>query len=287
VRAVAVIAVLGGCVWALPASSRGQPAYGERLLAQYRLPADTVAQYASFSASPQLAGGSRRLQALLAEKVAWTGPTADVGVGRNPYTLVLTVSGAARVAGDVKSVWHTGWQVWESPQASHDVLIPIAGIARQGVAAGTPLTLTATSGPVSFRGERSVAPMVGLVSAENMDIHDVQLQVWSGTVPMHWPGRSASLTPLLFLGGLALLAAWAWRRRGESTAEPAWRATCILERPLEPAAAREHCEPAGTAEPAGPSASHAARIAEALGALLAHGIAVPSVPDETRRPRRR
>jgi hypothetical protein len=104
---------------------------------------------------------------------------------------------------------------------------------------------------------------------------------------MHWPGLSASLTPLLFLGGLALLAGWAWRRRGESTAEPAWRATGIHERPLEPAAAREQCEPAGTAEPAGPSASHAARIAVALDALLAHGLAVPSVPDETRRPRRR
>jgi hypothetical protein len=228
------------------------------------------------------------------------------GAGRNPYTLVLTVSGVARAAGDVATLWQAGWEVRETPSAFREVTVPITEIARKRVAAGTPLTLTAAGTPMSFRDPRDMAAMVGLVSATNLDISDVRVQVWTGAAPWSWPSLPR-LAPLAF-GAAALLIALglrsSWRpARAAMTAAAAAPMPAAL-----PALAARETPPAATQPPVAdaelvpvpvpvpvqvpvptplPAPSHESRVTAALRQVLTVGLAVATVLDETRPQRSR
>ena len=261
-----------------PALGRAPRAYGERLVAQYRLPADKIERYAALAAGT--AGDlSPRNESLFADDSPWIGPKQRAGVGHNPYTLVLTVSGVTRSAGAVYAQWQAGWEIHESPLASREILMAMPSIARAGLAAGEALTLSVSGGRVSFRGERSVAPMLGLVQARNLAIDAVELQVWSGAAPMAWALPPWSRRAPLALGAACLLVGLGltYRRRGMPPAAVALPAPPA--RRCEPA----HVEPA--APPAAPIAAapnHEARVVAALHRLLTIGLAVQSVPDNTR-----
>lgn len=170
---------------AIPATGGEPPAYGERLVAQYELPLAAIDRYAAMAAGTGLKEPARG-NSMFADRSPWVGAAQPAGVGRNPYTLVFTVRGVARAAGEVQAQWQAGWQVHESPSASREVVMVVPRIDGTAATAGQALTLTASSPRVSFRGERSVAPMLGLVQMHNLDIHEVQVQVWSGTAPTAW-----------------------------------------------------------------------------------------------------
>ena len=170
---------------AMPATGGEAPVYGERLVAQYQLPLDAIDRYAAMAAGTGLNEPARG-NSMFADRSPWVGVAQPAGVGRNPYTLVFTVRGVARAAGEVQAQWQAGWQVHESPSASREVVMVVPRIDSTAAAAGQALTLTASSPRVSFRGERSVAPMLGLVQMRNLDIHEVEVQVWSGTAPATW-----------------------------------------------------------------------------------------------------
>ena len=170
---------------AIPATGVEPPAYGEQLVAQVRLPLAAIDRYAAMAAGTGLKEPARG-NSMFADRSPWVGVAQTAGVGRNPYTLVFTVRGVARAAGQVQAQWQAGWQVHESPTASREVVMVVPRIESTAEAAGQALTLTASSPRVSFRGERSVAPMLGLVQMRNLDIHEVEVQVWSGTAPTTW-----------------------------------------------------------------------------------------------------
>ena len=174
---------------ALPATGGEPPAYGERLVAQYQLPLDAIDRYAAMAAGTGMKEPARG-NSMFADRSPWVGVAQPAGVGRNPYTLVFTVRGVARAAGEVQAQWQAGWLVHESPNASREVVMVVPRIDSTAQTAGQALTLTASSPRVSFRGEREVAPMLGLVQSHNLDIHEVQVQVWSGTAPTAWSARS-------------------------------------------------------------------------------------------------
>ena len=140
------------------------------------------------------------ISTLFADRSPWIGPKHRAGAGRNPYTLVFTVNGVARAAGEVQAQWQAGWEIQESPVASREVVMAVPRVTRTGVAAGQPLTLTTSSSRVSFRGERHVAPMLGLVQMRNLDIHDVQLQVWSGEAAHAWSLPEVPRSALIAMG---------------------------------------------------------------------------------------
>ena len=174
---------------ALPATGGEPPAYGERLVAQYQLPLDAIDRYAAMAAGTGMKEPARG-NSMFADRSPWVGVAQPASVGRNPYTLVFTVRGVARAAGEVQAQWQAGWLVHESPNASREVVMVVPRIDSTAQTAGQALTLTASSPRVSFRGEREVAPMLGLVQSHNLDIHEVQVQVWSGTAPTAWSARS-------------------------------------------------------------------------------------------------
>jgi len=294
VRAALIVAAVMAFFYAVPAASGSPRAYGRELVAQHRLPAETVARYAALATAPQRADGSRE-RVPWADESLWVGPPQTVGGGRNPYTLVLTVSGVAKAAGDIRTQWRTGWEVRESPVSTREVLMPLAGLSSTVVAAGAEVSLTAIGTPVSFRGERQVAPMLNLVAAHNLDISDVHLQVWSGSAPMiAWPALSASRPALLGLGALCLLGWFCLRR----TARPTELSAPAATRPPEPElqellAHRAASERAPLSNPAPPTQEpdhdHVSRVVSSLRDVLTAGLAVPTELDKTRpgRPRSR
>ena len=161
--------------------------------------------------------------------------------------------------------------------------------------AGAPVTLTAVGTPVTFRGERQVAPLLNLVSASNIDISSVDLQVWSGSAP--WgvlPTHAAPRPALLGLGALCLLM---WFRLGRaahplpapSAANSLWPQP-DLQTQFEQAGHTNRSDetPAQTAPVlVTASPSQASRVVASLRDVLMTGLAVPTELDAKRRYRSR
>ena len=232
----------------------------------------------------------------MADRLQWVGTLQSAGVGRNPYTLVLSVGGVAPAAGEVRSHWQAGWVVQESATETRDLLLPLAALSSGSVSAGAPLTLTVVGSAVSFRGERAVAPVLNLVQAKNFEIQTVRLAVWSGTAPWAWPQLTAPRLGLLLLGALCAAAWWALRNwPAPAVAAPRSTLPSPLSTPplevedLEPlleyrdAAA---APPAPLAPPRPVPANHAAHVVAALHDVLGAGLAVPAEPDPRRRARK-
>lgn len=288
VRAALIVTAVLAFFYALPAAGSSPRAHGRDLVAQYQLPADAVARYAALASTASRSGPVREAAAW-ADNTTWVGPLQQVGAGRNPYTLVLTVSGVAREAGEVRAHWQAGWELQESPVATREVLMPLAARLSRATAAGAPVTLTAISAPLSFRGERQAAPLLNLVNANNLDISDVHLQVWSGSAPLvAWPAMSAPQPALLGLGALCLLMWWFLRRTARSPEARASRwpqvdLQALLEHQEGTDRSNEPAPPTPVVAP--PTPNQAARVVSALRDVLIKGLAVPAELDKTRRQR--
>ena len=203
-----------------PATSHEPHAYGERLVAQYELPPQAIARYADMAAGTA-AYEARRDGSRFADASPWVGPEQRVGAGQNPYTVVFTVRGTAGAAGEVSARWQAGWEVDEPHGARLEVLTAVPDTATTTARAGAPVTLTASSDRISFRGVRTVAPKLGLVQMHNLHIDEVQLQVWSGAAPLAWPTLPVPSIALLALAAAFLLFSVVRRNSQPRSAAPA------------------------------------------------------------------
>lgn len=270
--------VLALCLlMAVPAqggSTAAGPRPGRELLAEFTLPATVLAQYARHQPLVHLRKDAPKRHLTLAEAVPWHGPGLLAGGEHNPYNLVLSITGRAPAAGEVRSLWQLGWEYDETNGQRRRYVVPQADSARAGVAAGSVIELTAATGPVRFRELRQVLPYVGLVQLDNLDVTQVRLQIWSGPAPTAWQPDATWLLKALLLIALAGTAAVAW---------PALRRARRAPAPLPFRCSR----PAETPTQAAPATvGHAQRVAAALSEVLTRGLVVESVPDATR-PRRR
>ncbi len=283
-----------------PAQGREPRKFGKRMVAQYQLPADEIARYAAMAAGTAQ-NVTRREESMFADNSPWVGPKQRAGVGQNPYTLVFTISGVAKAAGEVQAQWQAGWEIQESPVASRELLMAVPRMARSGVTAGQPLTLTASSTRVSFRGERNVAPMLGLVQMRNLDISEVRLQVWSGEAAQAWSVPALprgvlvamGLACLVFtvrfsVGRLAATAPGLPPRHSRLPAadvvasRPTIAGVAAAVTPLARPAAAAAAAPVVPAVPPVAVPSPQARVFAALQHVLTVGLAVPTVLDHKR-----
>ncbi len=267
--------------YAVPAVGNENRAHGRELVAQFQLPGDAVARYAALASE----------RTALIDNAMWVGPLQQVGIGRNPYTLVLTVSGVARAGGDIRARWQAGWEVRESATATREVLMSVGTQLEGSALPGTPVTLTAVSAPLSFRGERQVSPLINLVHANNLDISGVHLQIWSGSAPfVAWPAVSAPRPALLGLGALCLLLWFFLRRTAAHPPAPAPSSrlpqTDLLPL-LEHAHDTERAPEAPAAPVRTPTQNSTSRVVNALHDVLMQGLAVPTELDDKRRRRAR
>jgi len=191
---------------ASPAQSAGPSPAGKTLLAEHDLPPDLIAKMAGLRPSAPTPGESVLTNAQLADAIEWVGPEIDTLPARNPYLLAVTVRGKVRADGDVATLWKTGWNVGDGMRGN---VLP--GLSRAQLKAGQAFEARAVGQPLSFKVPRKVAPMVGLVSANNLDITAVHVEVWSGLTPPGWRDLLFSLQGAL-VGVVMIVLLWWWRR---------------------------------------------------------------------------
>lgn len=187
-------------------------AFGKQRVAEFMVPAEVVARYARHRPSAPLPGESKLVNALMADTVDWAGPPLDVGPGRNPYTVVMHLRGRALADGAVTSLWQAGWRLELSDGGTQDRVDAVTGIGRDRARAGEALEFTAASGGTSFGTDRQALPVVALVSARNLQVESVRVEVWQGVARPRWRETLLSL-PALGVGLVMLALTWWWRRR--------------------------------------------------------------------------
>jgi hypothetical protein len=144
---------------------------------------------------------------MFGETVDWTGDPMLGTAARSPYTMVVSVTGTAKAAGNVLTTWKSGWQL-DGGAARINLM---SGLSAFEVKAGQRVTMTAAAPAARFDHDRNVVPMLSLVEAKNVTIESVQVQVWSGM-----PGTSLlqwlTASPLLWLGVVMLVVVLVFRR---------------------------------------------------------------------------
>lgn len=200
---LALAALLAGA----PAEA-APPRAGKTLLAEHDLPRDVIEKLAGARArpAPPAPGESVLVSAQMADAIEWTGPPVETVPSRNPYLVAVTVKGRARADGDVATLWRTGWNLGDAQRGS-----ALPGLSRSQMKAGQAFEVRAVGQPLSFKEARTIAPMVGMVSASNLDIDAVHVEVWSGLASPGWRELLFSLQGAL-VGVVMIALLWWWRR---------------------------------------------------------------------------
>ncbi len=185
-------------------------AFGKRIVAEYDLPEEQIAKFAAFQPSAPLKHESAIANALLAKTEEWSGPVFSAYSADNPYTIVVTLSAVAKEDGAAATLWDAGWAL-QSENGNQTRLNVLGGLAKSDAKAGEAFTVTAAATPASFKEDRKVGVVLGLVNARNADIKGVHLQVWSGMAPISFldllgPAR-------WILPGVVMAALWYWFKR--------------------------------------------------------------------------
>jgi len=188
--------------------------FGKSLLLEHRLPADKIDRLNKFKASAPVKGESAVINAMLADTEDWAAPVLAVRTAENPYTIVLIVKGTARAAGDAATLWQAGWRLEDGKNEGEGRLSPLAGLAKTGAKEGETVELVAAAIPTTFREDRKVSPMVGMVNARNLHITEVRMQIWTGQRATGFVETLLSFRWALI--GVVLVVLWwfGFRRRG-------------------------------------------------------------------------
>jgi hypothetical protein len=185
--------------------------YGKTLVAQYEVPQEVVMKYADFVPSKPDKHESAIVNAMLADTVDWVGRPLNVESSKNPYTVVVTVIGKAKSAGDATSLWQVGWKL----EGGESLMNPLGGLSKSDVKAGERVELTVAARPTSFKEDRSVGVVLGLVNARNFDIDRVNVAIWSG-IPGATGLQLFGAYYWVILGAVMIALWWFWMRRSRS-----------------------------------------------------------------------
>lgn len=171
----AALVLVSGLVpgWAL-ADDDGPSAYGKHRVLQIDLPSQALAKFSHFQ-SKQAPGA---VHGLFADSEKWQGETMALTSSGNPYTIVVKVKGKVVSDGDASTGWQAGWSCRDNPGAATVAQVP--DLHMNGAKAGDRFRGEGAIGPVSVKTDRSCQPYVGLVYADDLDVDDVQVEVWSG-----------------------------------------------------------------------------------------------------------
>lgn len=202
-------ALAAACLLALPASPAGArdaaTAWGKRMVETFELTSDDLARLARHQ--DKTAG--QKPAGFFSETVSWKAPRAlDLPASGNPYTLVVHVAGVAQADGEGLTRWMAGWETENGARLSM-----VQGVSfGQGTRGGQVLQLAGTAGPVSFKEDREVVPVLEFAGASNLRLDGVRVEVWSGMRRSSFVELLMSAVPLL-TGVVFLGLVWWWRRR--------------------------------------------------------------------------
>ena len=200
---------------ALAGASTDSPAkeskYGKTLIKEYEVPQEVVMKYADFVPSKPDKHESAIVNAMLADTVDWVGGPLNVEQARNPYTVVVTVTGKAKSAGDATSLWQVGWKL----EGGESLMNPLGGLSKSDVKAGERVELSVAARPTSFKEDRAVGVVLGMVNARNFDIDRVHVAIWSG-IPGATGLQLFGAYYWVILGAVMIALWWFWMRRSRS-----------------------------------------------------------------------
>ncbi len=156
--------------------------YGDKLVAEFDVPDDIVAKYATHKASKPMPG-EPIISMMAGQSVDWASDGIQLSAQHNPYRMVVTVTGSAINDGDAISMWTGGWMNREGVTVAK----PMSGLSEHNAKAGKVFMVTAETLPSTFQKDQELAATLGMVKATNMNITAVHVQIWSGV-----PGTSFS-----------------------------------------------------------------------------------------------
>jgi hypothetical protein len=159
--------------------------YGKTLLLDVVLPPSQLDKFSAFLQAQAGVNHGAGNSVLFGETTDWVGETMVANSTTNPYTVVVSVEGTAKAAGDVVTTWNSGWRLEDGMTK----LGLMHGLSAFDVKAGQRVTMTGAATPSRFERDRNVAPVLSLIDAKNVAIDHVQVQVWSGMgkpTPLQW-----------------------------------------------------------------------------------------------------
>jgi hypothetical protein len=177
--------------------------FGQTKLAEFTIDEETINKMQKLKPSKPEPGQLAIVNALLADSVDWYGETLELSNQKNPYTIVLTMTGETIADGDVVSMWTAGWRDSEGLTKAN----PVPGLSKLGLKAGEPFSITAAATSNSVTTNSNLTPMVGMSKLENINLTKVTVQVWSG-IPEASGVQIFSAMNILLLGiamGLVML----------------------------------------------------------------------------------
>jgi hypothetical protein len=181
--------------------------YGKTLVMDVVLPPSQIDKYAAFLQDLAATNNGTANSVMFGSTADWQGDTLAATPGGSPYTLVVSVEGTARQAGDVLTTWNSGWKLEDGMTKS----ALMHGLSAFDVKAGDPVRMVATAAPSRFDRDKNVMPVLSLIEAKNISIEHVQIQVWSGmggTTPLQW----FTSYPFVWFGVVVLIVTLVFRR---------------------------------------------------------------------------
>lgn len=178
--------------------------FGKQLVQVHELPAEALARFARHDA--ELKAKGQKPSFMDGGSVDWAASPLALPASGNPYRIVVRVAGSVPVDGDSASVWMAGWSEDGAVRGA-----AVTGTSSTDHAAGDRVTLTGASGPLSFKEDRNLQPVVMFLGSNNQRIDSVSLEVWSGIGKASFTERLWAWLPLLM--GLVFLGVFFWFRR--------------------------------------------------------------------------
>ena len=181
--------------------------YGKTLVADVVLPPSQIDKFAALLDTLAATTHGSQNSVLFGDTADWVGDAFVANSTTNPYTIVVSLEGTAKAAGDVVTTWKSGWRYEDN---STRVAL-MNGLSAFGVKAGERVTLTAAAMPSRFDRDKNVSPLLSLVDAKNVTLDHVQVQVWSGLGESSWLQVLAAWRFLIF-GVVVLVVVLVFRR---------------------------------------------------------------------------
>ncbi len=205
--------LLLACLLALVAAEAGaqmstKPGkYGKTLLLDKTLPLSDIDKISAFLQDLAVRNKGVANSVIEGDTFDWIGEPIQGEPAKSPYTVVVSVTGTAREAGNVLTTWKSGWKLADGITRIN----LMTGLSAFDVKAGEHVTLTAPATPARFDRDKTVTPTLSLVEAKNIAIEGVQVQVWSGmpgTSPLQW----FTSYPFVWFGVVLLVVTLVFRR---------------------------------------------------------------------------
>ena len=221
VVAGAVLSVAMGMACGTAGAQGDAPAapsrYGQNMVRSYELPATLIDRYNAAIHEPmqrQVALTTPDGKEAFAALDPWSGSAFSAGSSGGPYTLVVKVLGSALDRTDLGARWQLSWN--GQPGAIPAMDLPDAR-------PGLPMQIAVASEPMDFKVDREVVPSLRLLSAKNLRIERVRIEVWSGVGEESWLDLLLEWWPILagVLVWTALLLFLRYERKKEQAQEQA------------------------------------------------------------------